>query len=274
MILFNDQILPKEEVHINFEDRGYQFGDGVYEVVNIYNGKPFLLDEHFVRFERSLNEIKISLSVPIKEIKTKIVELINVNNVYNGIVYFQASRGVSPRQHQFPINSDSVLIGYTSEKKRNINKILKGIKVVSTKDIRWLRCDIKSLNLLGNLLAKQYAIENQADEAIQIRDNIITEGSSSNFFIVKNAKLYTHPANNFILKGITRDLVEKIANDLGIPFIEQELTLNEVLSADEAFITSTSIEITPVLQFDDKIISKKSGPVTKVLQEEYFKHIV
>ncbi|OEF99618.1 D-amino-acid transaminase [Vulcanibacillus modesticaldus] len=271
MILVNDQFIPRENVHIDIEDRGYQFGDGIYEVIRVYDGKIFRLDQHLLRLERSAKEIKLVLPMSIQEIKEKITKLIAINNLSTGIVYFQVTRGVAPREHSFPNNRVSVLTAYTTEKERPLDKIQNGIKVVTTEDIRWLRCDIKTINLLGNVLAKQFAIENQADETIQIRNNIVTEGSSSNFFIVKNGNLYTHPANNFILKGITRDVVEEIAQKLGIKFIEQEFSLNEVYKADEAFITSTTVEIMPVLQVNDTKISHQPGQITKTLQNEFSK---
>lgn len=273
MILLNDQFLPREEVKIDLEDRGYQFGDGIYEVARVYNGKAFRLDEHLVRLERSAKEIRMTLPLSNGEIKTKILELIAMDNLADGIVYFQVTRGVAPRAHNFPTNVTSVLTAYTKEMPRPIADFQSGVKVVSIEDIRWLRCDIKSLNLLGNVLAKQYAVENQAKEAIQIRNNTVTEGSASNFFIVKDGKIITHPANNFILRGITRDVIEEIANKLGIPFIEKEFSLNEAYKADEAFITSTTMEVTPVIQINDEKIADKPGTISKALQEEFDKLI-
>ncbi len=270
MILLNDQLISRDAIHIDLEDRGYQFGDGLYEVVRVYKGKPFRFEDHFVRFERSARELRISLPVSLDVIKKKILELIDSNGLAEGIVYFQLTRGVSPRNHAFPEPQvTSILTAYTKEVQRPEKEINNGVKVVTVEDIRWLRCDIKSINLLGNVLAKQYAAENQAKEAIQIRDDRVTEGSASNFFIIKNKEILTHPANNYILRGITRNVVEEIANKLAIPFKEKEFTLEEAYQADEAFITSTTVEIMPVLVINDNQISSKPGMVTKSLQTEF-----
>lgn len=273
MILLNNQLIDQKEINIGIEDRGYQFGDGVYEVVRIYNGKPFRFKDHLIRFERSAKEIKISLQMSISKIEVKILELIKINGLDNGIVYFQVTRGKAPRDHSFPKDTTSILTAYTTEKKRPLEKIENGIKVVSVEDIRWLKCDVKSINLLGNVLAKQHAVENNAGEAIQIRNNIVTEGSSSNFYIIKDKKIYTHPANNLILRGITRNVVEEIATKLEIPFLEKKISLVDVYQAEEAFITSTTSEITPVLQVDDHVISSNPRSITKAIQSEYFKLI-
>ena len=270
VILINDQFIERnQDTHIDIEDRGYQFGDGIYEVVRIYNGKPFRLDEHLDRFERSASEIHLVLPLSKSETKLKITQLIEMNNLLDGIVYFQATRGVAPRNHAFPENTKSVLTAYTKESPRPLQNFEKGIKVVTVEDIRWLRCDIKSLNLLGNVLAKEYAHRHDADEAIQIRDNTVTEGSSSNFYIVKDGKIYTHPVDHFILNGITRNVIEEIANKLGIPFIEKLFNVKEVYRADEAFISSTTAEVTPVMQINDKVLGTEPGPIVRALQKEF-----
>ncbi|MFV9510825.1 D-amino-acid transaminase [Tepidibacillus sp. LV47] len=274
MILINDQFMQRnQDTHIDIEDRGYQFGDGIYEVVRVYRGKPFRLDDHLDRFERSAKEIRLPLPMSKGETKLKITQLIEMNNLQDGIVYFQMTRGVAPRNHAFPEKVKPVLTAYTKEFKRPINQLKNGIKVVTVEDIRWLRCDIKSLNLLGNVLAKQYAYDHQAEEAIQIRDNSVTEGSSSNFYIVKDGKIYTHPADHFILKGITRMVVEEISNQLGIPFIENVFSVKDIYRADEAFISSTTQEITPVIQVNDKTISNGPGPIVRAIQAEFEKLI-
>lgn len=269
MILINDKLVSREEVTVDIEDRGYQFGDGIYEVVRFYNGKPFKLDEHLIRLERSAKEIRLSLPFPIEVVKMKTIELAEKNSLNNGIIYMQITRGIAPRNHAFPQEAKSILTAYTKEIKDNKQDSLVGIKVITVDDIRWLRCDIKSINLLGNVLAKQQAIENGAKEAIQIRNGSITEGSSSNFFIIKDGKIYTHPANNLILRGITRDVIESIAKAKAIPFVEGEFSLEDVYNADEAFVASTTFEITPVIQINNIKLSDEIGPITKVLLEEF-----
>jgi len=272
MILVNGQFLARENVHIDLEDRGYQFGDGIYEVAKVYNGKLFRLDEHLTRLARSARELRITLPMPLDELKEQLLKLVEVNKLLDGIIYLQVTRGVAPRLHSFPgENVSALLTAYTKDLPRPLAEITNGVKVVTTEDIRWLRCDIKSINLLGNVLAKQHAVENNAKEAIQIRGNIVTEGSSSNFLIVKGGAIITHPATNLILKGITRDCLEELAAKLSIPFIEREFTLAEAYEADEAMITSTTSEVTPVVQINDQKIANGIGPITKLLQEEFLK---
>lgn len=269
MILVNEKFFEREEVKIDLEDRGYQFGDGVYEVVRVYNGKTFRMDDHITRLKRSVNEIRIKLPMEPAEIKEKIHQLVEKNSLKDGIIYFQVTRGASPRNHSFPENTTSVLTAYTRDFARPLNDIKNGIKTVTIDDIRWLRCDIKTINLLGNVLAKQFAVENNAKEAVQIRGDYVTEGSSSNFYIVKDGTIITHPANNLILKGITRIVIEEIAAKLDIPFVEKEFTLDEALNADEAFISSTTAEVSPVIQINDHILSEQPGPVVRKLQAEF-----
>jgi len=272
-ILYNDNFIDEKELSIKYEDRGYQFGDGIYEVIRIYSGKPLCMDEHLIRLEKSAEGIKLNLSVETINLNNKLKKLISLNNLQDGIIYLQITRGVAARNHAFPLDSKPILIAYTKEIVRPTFEIDNGVQVVTVEDIRWLKCNIKSINLLGNVLAKQHAVEKGAKEAIQVRNNIVTEGSSSNFFIIKDNAIYTHPANNLILRGITRDLVEILAEKLGIPFIEKEFTLEEVLAADEAFITSTTFEITPVLKIDQQLVFKEPGPITRTLQKEFIKLI-
>lgn len=272
-ILYNENFIDKEELSVNYEDRGYQFGDGIYEVIRVYNWKPFCMEEHLVRLEKSADGIRLNLPIETTRLNELLNNLVKLNNLQDGIIYLQVTRGVAVRNHAIPLDSKPVLIAYTKEIVRPIDEIENGVKVVTVEDIRWLRCDIKSTNLLGNVLAKQYAVEKGAKEAIQVRNKILTEGSASNFFIYKDKSIFTHPANNLILRGITRNLVESFAEKLGIPFIEREFSLGAVIYSEEAFITSTTQEIMPVLAIDDRQISKKPGKVTRSLQAEYLKLI-
>src|SRR5699024_1279583 len=204
MILWNNQLMKREPI-VDIEDRGYQFGDGVYEVIAIYNGKLFLFDEHMERLERSAKEIQLTLPCSASELKQKVIELVDRNKLQDGVVYLQISRGVATRWHAYPDKeTESVLVAYTIEEKTMTEEEDHGAKAILTPDIRWLRCDIKALNLLPNAMAKQKAIEAGAVEAILHREDNVTEASSSNVFIVKNNKVLTHPANNLILNGITR----------------------------------------------------------------------
>lgn len=269
-ILFNGNMI-EEGNSINIEDRGYQFGDGIYEVIGIYNNTFFKMTEHLQRLERSAKEVKIKLPYSLDQIKSKLEQLLMENNVLNGIVYLQISRGVAPRNHPFPQPTvDPVIIAYTKTMEQPKKEQNEGINCILTDDIRWLRCDIKSLNLLGNVLAKQKAFENGCFEAIFHRGDIVTEGSSTNFFIVKDEQVYTHPANNFILNGITRGTVLEICNVMGLRVVEEPFTIDQLYEADEAFISGTYIDLVPVNNVDAKEIgSGKPGPITKKIQEKF-----
>ena len=269
--LWNDKIVKDEEVIINKEDRGYQFGDGVYEVIKVYNGEMFTAEEHIDRLYLSAE--KIGLTIPCTKDKLHILlhELVEKNTLGTGHIYFQITRGTSPRIHNFPADTVvPVITAYTKENERPIANFEKGVKVTFVEDIRWLRCDIKSLNLLGAVLAKQEAVEKGCYEAILHRGDVITEGSSTNVFGIKDGVLYTHPVNNFILNGITRNVVIQCANEIGLPVKEEALTKSQALEMDELFVTSTTSEVTPVIIIDDTNINGGNvGEWTRKLQAQF-----
>ncbi|MGM7701310.1 D-amino-acid transaminase [Pseudalkalibacillus sp. Hm43] len=274
MILVQDQLMEQSKLHIEMEDRGYQFGDGIYEVIRIYDGQFFGMDEHLVRLQRSANEIQMQLPFSLEVLKERLMELAVANSIKDGQVYLQITRGVAERTHHFPDHASGILVAYTKEAPRPLNKMKEGISVITTEDIRWLRCDIKSLNLLGNVLSKQKAKEAGCDEAILIRDGIVTEGSSSNVFIIKNGELFTHPANNYILNGITRNVLLELAKQSAINVKEKTFTRDDLMNADEVIITSTTMEVSPVVTIDGKQVGDgQPGPVTKKLQEKFNQRI-
>lgn len=274
MILYQDQIIDRKGSHIDIEDRGYQFGDGIYEVIRVYNKKMFMSEDHFKRLERSARELYLKLPYSIDQLESHLTDLIETNNLVDGIVYLQVTRGVAPRQHQLPQQGNSILTAYTKELSRPIHNLKSGIRCVLTEDIRWLRCDIKSLNLLGNVLAKQKAVDANCNEAILHRGDIITEGSSTNVFGIKDGALYTHPLNNYILPGITRIRTLDLATELNIPIIEESMTVKSLLSMEEVFVTSTTVEVMPVIQINDHIVGNgEPGQWTKSLQDAFLKRI-
>jgi D-alanine transaminase len=268
-VILNGELIDRKDASIDVEDRGYQFGDGIYEVIRVYNGKMFTAAEHLERFQRSAENIGMNVSYSIGELTALLQQLIKKNSLELGIVYMQMSRGISPRNHAFPAaETKPTLVAYTREMARPEKNMQTGIKAMLTEDIRWLRCDIKSLNLLGNLLAKQKAVEAGCFEAIQHRGETVTEGSSSNILIVKDGKVLTHPANNLILNGITRMQLEQICVNNNIPFEERTFTMNEMLLADEVIMTSTTSEVMPVCEIDGKRVNEGvPGSVTQKLQE-------
>ncbi|MEH7074705.1 D-amino-acid transaminase [Neobacillus drentensis] len=273
--ILNGEMIKRSDAKVDVEDRGYQFGDGVYEVIRVYNGKMFTINEHLERFVKSAESICITLPYTKKKITTLLEELILKNNLQEGIVYMQVTRGVAPRNHSFP--TDNVLpslVAYTKEVTRPLASLKTGVKTMVTEDIRWLRCDIKSLNLLGNLLAKQKAAESGCFEAIQHRSQEVTEGSSSNIFIIKDGSITTHPSNHLILKGITKDVILQVCESNKIVVEEQTFTLEDLASADEAFLSSTTAEVMPIIEVDGKRVGDGlPGPVTKRLQELFEQEI-
>ncbi|MDQ0220304.1 D-amino-acid transaminase [Peribacillus cavernae] len=268
-VILNGKITLKTDIKVDFEDRGYQFGDGIYEVIRVYNGQLFTSKEHLNRLMASAKSISLAIPFTAGEIEGHLQQLIQENQLENGMIYMQFTRGVSPRNHAFPAPAiDSVYVAYTKPILHSSENATAGVKTILTEDIRWLRCDIKSLNLLGNILAKQKAADAGCFEALQHRDGIVTEGSSSNVSIVINGKVKTHPATNLILNGISRQVMLGLCKDNGIPFSEQTYTTEELLQADEVFLSSTTAEILPVIEIDGKAVGNGTpGPFTRKLQK-------
>ena len=273
--IMNGKLINRSEAKVDIEDRGYQFGDGVYEVIRVYNGKMFTVKEHLERFVKSSDSIGISFPSTLEQLKSLLEELINKNKLQLGIIYMQLTRGVAPRNHAFPSEEVTpTLTAYTKEIARPVGNMKNGVKTILTEDIRWLRCDIKSLNLLGNLLAKQKATEEGGYEAIQHRAENITEGSSSNIFIVKNGVVITHESDNLILKGITKDVILKVCFENNIPVEERAFTLEELAGADEVFLSSTVSEVMPIVQIRDKKVTEGlPGSITRKLQKLFEQEI-
>ncbi|MBS4173868.1 D-amino-acid transaminase [Bacillus sp. FJAT-49736] len=268
-IIFNGEIVDRTTAAIDIEDRGYQFGDGIYEVIRVYNGKLFTKNEHIQRLYESAEKIGLKIKDDKDAFGSKLEELVKVNSLDTGIIYLQFTRGVYPRQHGFPEKEvEPVFVAYTKEMKRAENLMKSGVNGLLVEDIRWLRCDIKSLNLLGNILAKQKAAEADCYEAIQHRGDKITEGSSSNVFMVKDGILKTHPVTNLILNGITRQVILKICKENEFPVKEVEFSVSELTEADEVFISSTTSEIMPIVGLNSIAIGNgKPGEITKKLQQ-------
>lgn len=269
--LWNDRIVADNEVVVDKEDRGYQFGDGVYEVVKVYNGQLFTLEEHVERFYASAEKIHITIPYTKDKLYTLLHQLVEANEINTGHIYFQITRGACPRNHIFPGDDVApVLTGNAKENPRPVANFENGVKATFVEDIRWLRCDIKSLNLLGAVLAKQQAHEKGCYEAILHRGETITEGSSSNIYGVKDGVLYTHPADNLILNGITRQVIFKCAEEIGMPVKEEAFTKEQLLAMDEVIVSSTTSEVTPIIDVDGQVIgSGQPGEWTRKLQAQF-----
>lgn len=270
MILYNGALVTKDSVCISHEDRGYYFGDGVYEVFRIYNGQLYEKQAHLARLERSSREIKLQLNYTLAQIDEMLEQLLLSENVREGTLYLQITRGIAARSHTFPERTSPTLLAYITPVDRPLQTIRNGINAISRADFRWLRCDIKSLNLLPNTMLKQEAIDHNAHEVVLQRDGIVTECSASNLMMVQHGEIYTHPANHLILHGITRATVLRLAESLSISAKEQPFTLDQLYQADEVFITGTTVEITPVLSIDGQTIGNgKPGTITKKLQNAF-----
>lgn len=273
--LLNGDIIERSEAKVDVEDRGYQFGDGVYEVIRIYNGKMFTAEQHLRRFFKSADSIGISIPYTSEHLKEMLEELLVKNNLVTGNIYMQVTRGIAPRNHVFPTgNVPPTLVAYTIKVVRPLENMKSGVKTILTEDIRWLRCDIKSLNLLPNLLAKQKASEQGCFEAIQHRGQDVTEGSLSNIFIVKDGVVITHESNHLILKGITKDVIIELCMENNIPVQERTFTLAELDEADEVFLSSSISEVMPIIEINgNKVKAGIPGPMTLKLQKLFEKEI-
>ena len=273
MILYiNNSYVPVEDAFISPFDRGFLFADGVYESIRTYNKKLFRYDDHLERLKRSLREIGIGFD-RFDSIEQIIYELIIRNKIQNeAFIYLQITRGSAlPRTHCFPKSkTDPTLIISVTDYKSPKNKTGKGIKIILEEDLRWLRCDIKSTSLLPVVLANQKASEAGAEEAVLVRNGLITEGSHTNFFAVKEDTLFTAPLSNLILEGITRRVVLELCRQLNIKVREEHIRKDELKTYNEFFITSTTKEIAPIVQIDDwKIKIGTEGPITKKLQSAF-----
>jgi D-alanine transaminase len=268
----NGSFMPKNEIRISPDDRGFLFADGIYEVVKWYGGDFFDMDSHIARLKRSLRETRIDWGTP-GDFQTIAGELISLNNLggRQAMVYLQVTRGEARRSHSFPSPPVSPTVYAFARELPGTGTIsVEGIKVMLTRDIRWSRCDIKSVALLPNVLGNQEAAENGFRECIFSRDGLITEASHSNIFFVSGGMLFTHPESEFILSGITRKKVIALAVEAGIKVTEKALPEKSLEFIDEAFITNTTGEITPVIAVGDITIGNgTTGSVTRLLINKF-----
>lgn len=274
-VYVNGQFLRRRNATIDIEDRGFNFGDAVYEVIFLNNGILVDEEEHLKRLEYSLSELGIPLPKSRRILSLLIREVIRLNRIIDGFVYLQVSRGVAPRDHLIPDNiTPSLVIMARSSNLVAKPSIKDGVSVITVPDLRWHRRDIKTTQLVANCLAKSNAVKAGAGEAWMVDENgAITEGSSSNAWIVtSNRELLTRPPSSEILNGITRRTILALAKEERLEFYERAFTTSEALKAAEAFFTSATSLATPVLSIDGKKIgSGKVGPITKKLQSMYIK---
>jgi D-alanine transaminase len=253
------------------EDRGFQFGDGIYEVIRTYRGKLFHLDAHLARLERSAKALDLPMPWTLSQWAAHVQEGVKRAGYPESKVYLQLTRGAAPRDHAFPADSKPTTVMTVREMKPMDPAIQKaGASVMTMDDWRWSRCDIKSVNLLPNVMARQKAKQAGAFEAVFIRSEKVTEGAVSNVMIVKSGRVITAPEGEQILSGVTRTLVLELARKEGLPVEERFATKDELLHADEVFLTGTTVEVLPVIRVDGKAVgSGKPGPGTLKLQAAF-----
>lgn len=273
----NGRYLPLHRPAIGIEDRGFQFADGVYEVVKVLDGRPRDLERHLDRLERSLTALEIRPPVSRGALQAVIREVLKRNGLRQALLYIQATRGVAPRNHVFPTEARTSLV-VTARRPAfpSAAEEQAGVGVITQPDLRWGRCDIKSISLLANVLTRQKAREHGCREAwLVAEDGRVTEGSASNVYIVDRAgRLITHPLGERILGGITRSVLLELARGDGIEVVERPFGLDEVESAREAALTSTSSLVLPVVRVDDRTVGDGTpGPVVGRLIELYREHL-
>jgi len=274
-VYLNGEFISPENALISPNDRGFVFADGVYEVIKYYNGKPFRYKEHIKRLERSLSELELKYN-SIRELESVFSHLLTKNGLQNqhAGVYLQITRGVNKRIHSFPENISPTVYAFAFQLPSFKENLEKGIKVITQEDIRWLRCDIKSVSLLPNTMLYNKAVASGAGESILIRDEVVTEATHSSVLGVKNGVVITHPISNLILPGITRKAILEICAENGILVEERPIKEHELYELDEIIIAGTGSEITPVIQVNETIIgNKKPGKITRLLQKKFFESI-
>ncbi|MGA2171940.1 MAG: aminotransferase class IV [Sedimentisphaerales bacterium] len=270
--MINDRITAMSEVGPEYLDRGTFFGDGVYEVLRSYNGKIFAIDEHMARFERSLAQIEIA-GVDINEVRSRVTKAFEKAAIANAKIYFHITRGSGPREHLADTTMKPNFFLTVTELKENPKLKQEGVAVSIYPDLRWKRCDIKSLNLLANVLAKRDADKKGCWEALFVNDEgLITEGSSAAFFGILGGKLRTSPLAQNILPSVTRKYVLKAAKNIGLKVEEESLTTVQARTAAELFLAVTTRDIIPVVKFDGQTIADgRPGKWTNQLIEEFKK---
>ncbi len=269
------KIMPLDQVTIAPLDRGFLFGDAVYEVLRVYVGKPWLEDEHFDRFERSLGEIRIT-GVDMPRLRRRMHETIRAGGFTEAMVYLQVTRGAAPRKHAFPKDIVPLELLWVQEYLDTYRPLCEsGCQVITFPDLRWHRADIKSTNLLANVLANQASTEADCAEAIlYLPDGTLTEASHSTFFAVKNGQLHTTPLKANVLPSITRGYTLKLAQQARIEVVERMLQRKELHEVDELFLVGTTCEILPIVTADGKPVkSGQPGPVTRRLQAVYTENV-
>ena len=271
MVFLNGKFMPIEEARVPVLDRGFIFGDGVYELIPVYSRVPFRMDEHLARLERSLAAVRIRNPYSRSEWREIILQLVAKQPFEDQGVYFQVTRGVAKRDHSFPKDSvPTVFIMANPLVNPPKELVERGAAAVTARDDRWHRCDIKSISLIGNCLLRQVSADVGAVETILFRDGVLTEASASNVFVVKGGVILSPAKTNLILPGITYDVIAEIAQAAGLPLEYREISEAEVRAADEIWVTSSSKEVLAIVTLDGKpVAGGKPGPMFRRVHALY-----
>jgi len=271
IVYLNGEFMPADEARIPVLDRGFIFGDGVYEVIPVYSRRPFRLVEHFQRLQRSLDAVRIANPLSGPEWVRLIEEIVARNPGEDQSVYLQVTRGVAKRDHAFPKDAkQTVFVMSGPLSTPGPDKIEHGVAAVTTTDYRWLRCDVKSVSLLANCLLRQHAVDAGAEEVVMLRDGYLSEGSSSNVFAVRNGVLLAPPKNHLVLPGITYDVILELAAATRLPVEVREIPEAEVRGADELWLTSSTKEVLAIATLDGKPVgSGRPGEVFRMMHGEF-----
>jgi D-alanine transaminase len=263
VVYLNGAFLSPDAAKVSVFDRGFIFGDGVYEYIPVFGQRLFRLPQHLARLEASLREVRIPNPLTPAQWREMFDRLIAGNDTDDQSIYIHITRGVAPRDHGFPENVTPTLFVYAQPLKYpTTEQLAQGVAAITTHDIRWGRCDIKAIALLANALLRQQAIEAGAAEAILLRDGFMTEGAACNIFVVSDRRAITPPKGPFILPGITRDLALELMRAHGVPCEERAVTEVELRTADEIWLTSSSKEILPITRLDGRAVGTgKPGPL-------------
>ncbi|MGB3290450.1 MAG: D-amino acid aminotransferase [Burkholderiaceae bacterium] len=275
IVYLNGKYVRLGDATISVLDRGFIFGDGIYDVVPAYNGKPFRMDGHLARLERSLAAIGIQVDLKRSDWEALVLDMLKRSGLGDCMVYLQVTRGVAKRDHAFPAKATPTIFCMVSPFKRpGAQALEQGLSAVGMPDIRWLRCEIKSVSLLGNVLAKQHAVDSGVDEVLQFRDGFLSEGSSCNIWVAKDGMLLAPPRSNLILEGIRYGFIEELAEQAGIKFNARPVSQQEVEAADELMLSSATKELLPITSYDGKPVGDgKPGPIYAALRAGYDKAI-
>jgi D-alanine transaminase len=267
----NGRVMPIARARVSVEDRGFQFGDGIYEVIRTYGGKVFRVDAHLARLEASAAAIGLTAVYPRSRWKAILTRMNEKCGYKNAKLYLQITRGVAPRDHALSRGIPPTVV--VTARRMTVppaELYRRGAAVISVPDHRWGRCDVKTVNLLPNVMARQKARAEGVQDAIFIRDGHVTEGATSNLFAVIRGRLVTPPLGPEILSGITRDCVISLAKGLAVPVEQRELLVKELRAADEVLLCGTTIEILPVVQVDGRAVGKgRPGPIGHALLKEF-----